>query len=241
MVLVTPNFALLVFGIILIAAAFVAWKSGAYINYDRGSFHVFIAVLTGLGVFVTFMFYYNLVQLQEQQQDLAAVQELSRISNNVINTVLDEITAASTIIPNFVLSITPLSNTVCCDTGGTGSTGGTGTCNIPVATDPINPETCTRKFVLSYHIFGLWQDVIMSNKFIAFDSTAYVSNFLQRANSSQLYTQWTVAHIDFNKSTQQFGDLLFEYGLPITVQTADNYEAMAEQLIADPRFQAIIK
>ena len=58
---------------------------GSISTYDKGSFHTFIAVLTGLGVFITFMFYYNLVELQAQQQKLASIQELSRINNTVLS------------------------------------------------------------------------------------------------------------------------------------------------------------
>jgi len=170
---------------------------------------------------------------------LAAIQELARLNDSVLNSVLDEIKAASTIIPNFVLSITPLTNAVYCSTGGTGGTGGT-TCVIPVGIDPVNPQTYTEKMVLSYRIFALWQDVLVSNGFVSFNPIAYVSNFLQRSNSPQLYAQWTAIRLDFNENTQQFGDLLFEYGLPITTQTPEEYTSAAEKLIADPRYQAIL-
>lgn len=237
MVLVTPNIALGFFFLIIIVAAVIAWWMGSYADYDKCSFHTFIAILAGLGVFVTFLFYYNVVQLQNQQQELAAVQELARINDSVLNSVLDEIKDASNIIPNFVISITPLTNVVCCSTGATGS--GTGTCVIEVGEDPINPETCTEKMVLSYRIFALWQDVVIGHKFTNFDSIAYVSNFLQRANSPQLYVQWTASRINFDTQTQSFGNLLFEYALPITNQTPEEYVSVAQKLINDPRYKAI--
>lgn len=235
MVLVTPNVALLFFAAIIIISAVIAWWMGTYGDYDKGAFHTFIAVLAGLGVFVTFMFYYNLVQLQNQQQQLAALQEFSRINDSLLNSVLDSIRDASDIIPNFVLSITPLTNTVCCPTGTTGG------CVIPLDQDPVNPQSCTEKMVLSYRIFALWQDVIMSGKFMGLDAIAYISNFLQRANSQQLYVQWTMSKLNFNNNTEQFGDLLFEYGLPITDQTPQEYMSVAERMIADPRYQNIFK
>jgi hypothetical protein len=238
--LVTPVIGLIIFGLILLVAILVAFYMKSYETYDRSTFHTFVAIISGFSIFITFMFYWNLLQLQAQQQQLAAVQELARINDSVLNSVLDGITTASAIIPNFVLSITPLTNTACCDTG-TGGTGNTGAaCPIPVTQDPITPQTCTEKMSLSYRIFALWQDFITSNRYIHYDATAYVSNFLQKANSPQLYAQWTVAYIDFNTYTQQLGTLLFEYGLPITEQTAANYQAVAEQLVADPRFQEII-
>jgi hypothetical protein len=231
MALISENIALMFFAAILITAVIIAWWMETHENYDKGSFHTFIAVLAGLGVLVTFMFYYNLIQLQNQQQQLAAIQEAARISDSVLNSVLDEIKKASIIIPNFVLSITPLTNIVCCPETGT-------VCNIPVEPDPINPQTCTEKMVLSYRIFALWQDIITSCP-SKFDQLAYVSNFLQRSNSQQLYAQWTAASLNFDSDTQAFGNLLFEYGLPITIQTPQEYTSVAQKLINDPRYKNI--
>jgi hypothetical protein len=228
MLLITPALALIIFGIILVIAAIIGWWMNDYATYDKGSFHTFIAVFTGLGVFITFLFYLNLITLQQQQQQLAAIQEMARVNDSVLNSVLNSIVEASTIIPNFVLSITPLTNKVCCDTE---------ECNIPVEPDPVNSQTCTEKFTLSYRIFALWQDVLVANHFIHFDPESYVSNFLQRANSKQLFEQWTVNKINFNKNTQSFGDLLFEYGLPIVIQTPEEYTKVAIQLINDPRYK----
>lgn len=233
MPLISENYALIIFAVILIISAVLAWWMGPYANYDKGEFHTFIAILAGLGIFITFLFYYNLVVLQNQQQKLASIQELSRLNDSVLDSVLDSIKASSTIIPNFVVSITPLTTTICC-TGGTG-------CTVIVPEDPFNPETCTQKMVLSYRIFALWQDTILTNGFSDIDSVAYVANYLQRANSQQLYQQWLVTRLDFNSTTQQFGDLLFEYGLPITEQTPEAYITAAEQLIADPRYKDIFK
>lgn len=240
MPLISETAALIIFATIIIIAAILAWWLGPHPEYDKGSFHTFIAILAGLGVFVTFMFYYNIIQLQNQQQELAAVQEIARINDIVLNSVLDEIKYASIIIPNFVLSITPLTNNVCCFTGIAGITGNTG-CSILIGADPIDPETCTEKMVLSYRIFSLWQDIIVSSQFMSIDQTSYVSNFLQRANSDQLYAQWTALKINFGNQTQLFGDLLFEYGLPITTQTPLEYTTVAMSLIADPRYCAVFK
>jgi len=227
MALVTPNLALLLFAIILIIAAILAWVLGSYQNYDKGKFHTFISILAGLGVFVTFMFYYNVVQLQNQQQQLAVLEEIGRINDSVLNSILISLQDYSSLIPNFILSITPLTNTVCC----------TNQCSTEP--DPINPQTCTAKMAISYQIFSLWQDVITSGTFLSIDPLSYVSGFLQRANSSQLYSQWNVSYIGFNNKTQTFGNLLFEYGLPIVNQTPEEYTSVAQNLINDPRYSSI--
>jgi hypothetical protein len=236
MALITENLALLAFAVILIVSALLTWWIGSYANYEGSNWHTFISILLGLGIFITFLFYYNVVLLQNQQQQLAALEDISRINSSVLSDTLAEIQAASDTIPNFVLSMTPLTNTVCC-AGNTGSTGATGTaCVIPVEPDPVTPQACTQKMALSYRIFSTWQDTIISTAVLNHDAVSYVSNFLQRANSSQLYAQWVVSKIDFYPATQQFGDLLFEYGLPITTQTPDTYVAAANKLIADARF-----
>lgn len=224
MVLVSPNLALAVFVVILIVAGVVAWWMAEYSTFDTSKFHTFIVILAGLGVFVTFMFYYNVVAIQQEQQQLAALSELTRISDTMLTSMLNEILAASATIPNFVLSLTPLTNTVCSSTA---------------PPDPVTPQTCTQKFTLSYRIFSLWQDVVVSDNFMDINPTVYVTNFLQRANSMQLYEQWTVNRLNFIGEAQQFGDLLFEYGLPITVQTSETYVQVANELVADPRFQQI--
>ena len=244
MALLSETVALLLFAIVIITSIVLSWYMSSHEKYERSQFHTFISILTGLGIFIVFMFYYNVVALQNQQQQLAFVQELARINDSVINTMLDEINQASTIIPNFILSITPLTNAACCFVGSTGGITSNEMnliCTIPVKqADPINPQTCTQKMVLSYRIFSIWQDLILSNNFSNFDATSYVSNFLQRTNSPQLYAQWLVSKIDFNSKTQQFGDLLFEYGLPITEQIPQSYEIAAQNLLADPRYKAIL-
>jgi hypothetical protein len=244
MALISENMALLIFAAVVIAAALLAWWFGSHTDYEAGVFHTFIAILAGFAIFVTFLFYYNIIILQNQQQVLAGIQEAARINDSVLNSVLDEIDQAASIIPNFVISITPLTNAVCCsNTGFTGSTGATGPtgCNIPVDQDPVNPQTCTEKMTLSYRIFSLWQDIIMSNSLRPINQSTFVVNFLQRANSQQLYVQWTASRLNFNEDTQTFGDLLFEYGLPITVQTPQEYITVSQAVMADPRFQTIFQ
>lgn len=221
---VTPNVALGIFVIIIIMAAVASFMMKDYTTYDKGSFHTFIAILAGLGVFVTFMFYFSVIELQQQQQELAGIQELSRINNAQLNSVLNEINKASKIIPSFVLSITPLSNTVCPN-------------SIPP--DTINPVSCTEKMVLSYRIFSLWQDVVISDYFLKVDALSYVAHFLQYANSKQLYSQWKVSRLNFSKQTQQFGDLLFEYGLKIRNQVPQEYIVTAKRLMCTQKYKEI--
>lgn len=226
MKLVTPNIAILIFLVILVISGILAWTMGGYDKYDKGALHTFISILVGLGIFVTFMFYYNLVKLQNDQQEFAAVQETSRISDNILNSVLKEIKAANPIIPSFVDSITPLTSKLCCET-------------CIITEDPVNTETCTERMVLSYRLFSVWQDVISSSAYSNIDLPSYISNFLQRANSKQLHEQWLVNKLNFNNKTQQLGDILFTYALPITVQTPEEYINVTQKVLDDPNFKNI--
>lgn len=222
--LVSQNIAIAVFVGIIIIAVFIAWYMETHENYDKGKIHTFIAILAGLGIFMTFIFYLNLIQLQNQQISLAGIQEVSRINEGILNGVLDELHEASQIIPNFVMSVTPLTN-------------GSKTSNFPP--DPNNPQTSSERMILSYRIFSMWQDVVITDRYVNIDPSSYVANFLQRANSQQLHQQWLVNKLNFLPPTQTFGDLLFEYGLPITEQIPENYISTAQKLVSDPRFISI--
>lgn len=228
MLIVSETFVIIIFIVIVLIALFIAFYYDSHDAYDSSKIHIFIAVFIAFGIMIAFIYYYNIIAIQGQEQELAIVEELVRLNDNVLNNTLIAINEASIIIPNFVLSITPLTNTVCC-----GSTG----CTVP--DDPVTPQTCTQKATLSYRIFSVWQDIIVSNQINSFDPMPYIIQFLQRANSQQLYLQWNVTKLDFNIDTQTFGDLLFEYGLPITEQIPQSYIDAANELMADPRYQGL--
>lgn len=98
-----------------------------------------------------------------------------------------------------------------------------------------SPEAYSEITVLSSKIFELWQQVILYGNTVDITPLAYVTNFLQYANSVQLYQVWVNRKINYNQETQKFGDLLFCYGLRVSPQTPEAYVAAAEQLLADPR------
>lgn len=240
--LLTSNFALVVFLVIVVAAIIIAFIYRDFANYDRTAVHTFVSIIGSLSIFILIIFYYNLIQAEEGRVALAGIQELARVQEEQNNLLSSSLIESSKIIPNFVNSITPLTTTICC-TGANSINFGTGAnnCSLIIPEDNYNIITCTQKTTLSGIIFAIWADVILSNKFIKqFNQLGFVSNFLQYANSQQLYQQWTVMRLNYSPKSQQFGDLLFEYGLPITTQTAENYTNIAQQLINDPRYQDII-
>lgn len=106
--LVSPKYAILIFFVILFISVAAAWGFRDFRNFDRSSFHSFILILGGLGVFVTFMFYYNTVELQQEQQNIQGLQELTRINLTMSTNVLAEMHRLSHSNPDFVKELMPL-------------------------------------------------------------------------------------------------------------------------------------
>lgn len=219
---VTPFLAVCLIVIIILIAVFIAFRIDPK-NYDTSRTHVFIATLAGLGIFVIFLFYYSVIELQQEQIKLFSVQETSRISNSILDIIFDEIQKSSTMLPTFSTSLLPLLQ-----------------CNSEPQPDQETTEACIMKYNLSYKIFTTFQDVVLSENFVSIEPLAYTTNFLQRANSKKLYEQWIVNKIDFNSKTQKFVDLLFEYALPISEQTSDKYLETAQKLLNDQRYKDLI-
>lgn len=220
MVLVTPPAAIFVLVVVLLAVVLITLLTPSE-NYDQSRAHVFMTVLAGLGVVITFFFYYGVVELNQRQQNLSIIQETARLSDILAKDMMSEISQAARVVPSFAASVTPL------QTVG------------PCRPDRTDSRATFARLSLSYKIFSAWQDVVLADEFTANEPLSYVTNFLQRANSQALYREWQRAKIDFNQVTQKFGDLLFEYALPIQDQRPEVYVETARQLIQDPRYQRI--
>lgn len=219
---ITPQLALLIFICIIIVAAIISIATPNFGSFKASKGHTFLVTLIGLGIFITFLFYYSVVELQQDQTQLAIIQQTSILSDSISDGMMNEIKNASNIVPNFTLSLNPLLS-----------------CAENIGIDSDTPVTCIERMVLSYKIFNVWQLVLIANNFIDYDEESYITNFLQRAHSKQLYDQWVVGKINFNNNTQAFGDLLFEYGKDVKENTPEAYHKAAEKLISDPRYQKI--
>lgn len=272
-----PATAIFVFLIVLLIACVVAWYSDAG-SYESTKVRVFLVVLAGLGIVLTALFYYNLLELQEQQQYLVTLQQTTTLGSELLNGVLQEIKTAVPIIPNFALSLIPLQNN--CDIVDavrkrlipadpaniavdrvaadahvyTGvelnmTRGKAKMCTLSpqhvmargdlLGVDPCTPEAIVERTVLSYRIFSVWQEVALYGSTIDVEPLAYVTNFLQRANSPYLWAVWQTSKIDFNQQTQEFGELLFCYGQNIQEQTPEAYVAAATELLASGECAAL--
>lgn len=225
--IVSENIAIVVFLSIALVSMFFAWYFASYDIFSGAKFHTFIVVFGGLGVIITFLFYYNVLQLQAEQQILQKL-DIATKFNSAWSILLTSMNTASAVVPKFVLSMTPLTNHACKESN---------ISNEEYIGDEPTAEVCTFKMSLSFRIFSLWQDFFKGRDF--FDnniSFGYINNFLQKANSEDLHKEWLASKLNFDNTTQSFGDLLFEYGLPITIQIPESYIQAAEKLINDPRY-----
>lgn len=221
--LVTENLAILVFLGIFIIALISARYFNDFEAFETHKLHTFLIVFGGLGAIITFLFYYNVLVLQSQQQASNQVDLIARLNTSIFNNLLEAMNEAALVAPKFILSLTTLTNQTCC--------------GIDNTTEMCNPVACTKTMTLSYRIFSLWQDYIHIHDLIPVNEQSYICNFLQRANSSLLYEQWLLSKLNFDKDTEIFGDLLFSYGLPITLQIPKSYEDAAQALIQDPIYK----
>ena len=226
MTFVTARIALGLFVVVLIVAIGLSIWLGSFQQYETSKLHTFVAILSGFAIFITFMFYYSVVDLQQEQQALTSLNEIARVHNSITTQLMKNLTDSAPIIPNFVCSVDPLNSA---------------TCYTPTTPDPVNADSCARKSLISFQIFSIWQDVIRSRYITTRECSikAYINLFLQQANSQQLYSQWNIKLNDFDCDTQTFASLLFEYALPITEQTPAAYLTATEALMSTDTYKQL--
>lgn len=220
--IITPNVAIAVFLGVLIVAFFIAnLCNPKYFSLTRTK--IFISCLAGLGIIVTFMFYFSIVTLQQSQQRFDIIEMTAQISKMLTKGVIDQIQQSSAKLPHFVMSLFPLLH-----------------CGCDIKEDEDSVENCILKFNISYKIFTLWQELLIATPFLDLDQHCYLCLFLQRASSKQLHEQWLRCKLDFNEETQIFGDLLFKYAFKINCHTNDHYIKMAKKILHDPIYKKLM-
>lgn len=219
--IVTPEMALFTFVLLLIVALLIAGFCTPS-NFDNTRTKIFISCLAGLGIFITFLFYYSIVTLQQSQQRLNIIEMTNRI-NKSLKHMIDQIHTASATIPCFTLSLLPLIK------------------HEHIDDDAETIENKLLKTKIAYKIFSLWQEIITAVPFVDIDSLSILSNFLQRAHSKYLYHFWCDMKFDFNLDTQRFGDLLFKHALKITNKHPKSFTDAAYKIHHDPLYYDIMK
>lgn len=221
---VTPIVALCIFIMVVIIAIAVAFLSNP-VHHEKTRTRVFLTTLTGLGIIITFMFYYNVVELQQEQQLTTILEQTNSLNESILETLLVEIRKASTVAPHFTLSLLPLSECIECDS----------------AVDPKTPEVRLECYIVSYKIFSIWQNFLEGSYFLRTPLEGYLTNFLQRAHSKPLQEMWLLYRHDFGDRTQLFGDMLFEKSALVKKNTAKSYAKIASMMVKDHKFRVLLR
>jgi hypothetical protein len=216
-------FVILFFILILAFGGIISYRVETHNHYQNSRVNTFITIISGLGIFMTFLFYYNLVELQKIQQQNSYVHDIVTINNQIIDNFYKEISNSSNKIPNFIESLNPLYNK-----------------NEFPAMDEDTLVNRIEKNNLSFRIFTIWESFIICDNLLNYDQESYIRNFLQKANSRMLFDEWKKLKINFSKRTQIFGDLLFEYGLSIRNNNLQIYEILSKEILEDERYKNIL-
>ena len=225
---ITPAVVILLFLIIIVVTFILTWVVGNGTNFEKSKLRTFVSVLIALGIFITFAFYFSVIQLQEEQARLAVLTQTARINKQItaLHTAIQE---NSTHIPDFVASLIPLSSDICPvkpDSAENQNLGNQSLCN-----QNLEIQATLRKRTLSHRIFSIWQEVELASNYVDFHPQAYVASFLQYASSAQLHNQWLQQRLNFGPATQKFGDLLFEHGQAMKAHTTENYTEIASTIL----------
>ena len=216
--LINPILAIAVFVIIIIIALLIARSKKSYKNFNRSTIHSFVVILGGLGIFVSFMFYYNVVEIQNKQQKAINSQELSRINTNVSSILGDKYIKS---IPIFVYSINPL-------------------LKKKVNLDHLNIENSHiqmfKKHSLSQIIFNSWDDFRSSKRLSTYDEIGVINTFLQKCDSAELLEEWEIQKYNFDNKTQMLGNMMFFRGQTILNKTSDSYFYEAKKLVKNQEY-----
>ena len=220
--IVSPGLALFVFLAILIVALLIAGFTTDPSNFDKTRTKVFMVCLLPLGMFLTFLFYYALVSIQQIDQRQGIINMTTELRKNLLHSVMDVLHDSHHKIPHFVSSLFPLIDCQCTEP------------------DEHSNENNLLKHQISYKIFHLWESFIITVPFIDMDVTSFLIHFLQRAYSRQLYEQWALCKFDFNQDTQRLGDMLFKEAANIKHMDVKAFECAAKRIEKDKVFLQIM-
>lgn len=200
--------------IVIIAIVISAFSHGT--NYDSSKVKIFIAVLTGLGIFVTFFFYYNVVALQYQQQSIMYYDRVQVLDESFIDSYLKSVEEYKDQCPEIINQMYPCQKW-----------------NLQGKDDKV------LQFTLATRAYILWKDYVQYHEYVEQTGNAesYVCIFLQQCNSSILADIWKDSKYNYSDTCIKFSELLFEY----TPKTEDinDYINASKKLVSDPRYNGL--
>ena len=208
---ITPAVVVLLF-LIIIFVTLILTATVSEGGFGKSYLRTFTSVLIALGIFITFAFYFSVIELQQEQQRLSIVNQTARLNEHVTG-LYEAIKENYTYIPHFASSLIPLSGPTL------------------TSADPLTPETQLRIYTLAQRVFTIWEEVELATGFLDFDPAAYIARFLQCATSVQLQTQWLMQRLHFSSSVQRFGDTLFEHAAQIQQHDVDAYQTQAQRVV----------
>jgi len=187
---VKPIVVLIVLLFIIFIAFFVA-ATTAPETYGKSRAKVFLLILSGLSIFITFLFYYAVVRLQHQEQKLSVIEKTFDLHQALNTDLPTSIQAARLAAPAFVQSLHPFIPNNLSE-------------QDPDLDDPLTVDLLAKK------IFTIWEQVALTQDFLDLDHAAFGFQMLQYARSPRLFTVWN-HHLkqSVSKEAQQYGDLIF--------------------------------
>lgn len=159
-------------------------------NFERSRWRIFLVTAASLGIIITFMWYFFLVEQNVENKKITTCNERRHIESLVIDASVKSIQTNSELAPQFCSSLFPLQESY--------------------VYEEHEPK-CSRykKSVivstLSYQLFDTWDHYVYST----FQPKGDIAYFLQWATSKELQHQWTKQYINFDKNTQKFANILF--------------------------------
>lgn len=218
-----PMITFIIFMVLIsIAIVFAIQYKKSDVYFRDSNLNIFISILMGIGVLITLLLYYALVNSTLRQNDFLIIDDVNNFYTKSYETLPLAMTTVAKSIPHFVASLTPLS---------------------PQIDTPLDPQTVefeNQKRTLSLLIFDTWRGFFNLKSFDMIQVNPWICYQLQFCHSIELYNYWKFLKINYGPHTNSLGDLLFEYGLNIE-PTSEAYQTATTQLSQDPKFLLLIK
>lgn len=191
-------------------------------EFDKSRCRTFLVTAASLGIVITFMWYFFLVEQTVDNDKLIQCNEHRHIGSMMLNASVDKIQDSVDIIPEFCSSLLPLQ-----DNSG---------CNNVNEHSQIKRDVTTA--TLSYTLFDTWEHYVGS----VYRPQGIVAYFLQWSTSKQLRDQWSRQYINFDCKTQKFAQILFDKSDQMEdIHNPYQYQIDANEIIRDCKRLKIFK
>lgn len=205
--------------VIIFIAIAVSFFTKSPKSYDKSRMKIFVTILAGLGIFITFFFYYNVVELQYDQQKMMIYDRLESIDNTLVDKFLDVSKQNSS--SDFVRSLFPI--------------------QFPGLESGDDSDEFLKLYV-SNIVFQSWKDFLNYYPYVVKKSNerGFLIEFLQRAQSQNLEVIWYDLKISHSEHVREFGDIIFRFSKEILTATGDEFERVAGKFLEDPEYRDLI-